>query len=625
MPLALKLKKNDAGARSPAPLAASLTRRNLARLAVGGGLYGLFLPEPGEAARIERVRRLSVRYRTDPKRIARLLPPLLTADVLPDISLDYLSIAGRGLSPLSEDKEEEFGWFTLQAAARYGRLSGMIVLGLITDHEFGRIQAREFLGLPAKPGNVSLSVDGTTLRASCSRDGRSVQRLETSVTNRPAHPLALPGSTGFGSFVFRYAPGVDSSKAVIDPPVELWRVGASAPTASEPDAAEGAEENAARACDISRTKFTWGPSAWADAEVALPVREFVGAAYQELTGEEAVEWRRNESRREQVFLAKADPSRFAPWGLSRYDRPFSFAKEASRAARTKIFVSGKLSPAELSTYRSRKEDELGPMSLIEFRLSTDPELHAEILPPGCEPGRRPLLRLLVLRAEKGDFSRRPFQEAWLFAYCRVEGRPRWYALSHVTGEGGEVLLGRERFGYPTVEGRVSVGVSPDGFNFSGSRQGREFVRGAGSFRSFSTGLSLSRINIVALRARPFRPDNSPEGELIEQTWFYQGRRHYADPRNIEIEFPGDPGSGVDTSDSAPKTTPWFEPAPFQVVSAGAMEDAHMQRGAGRIVQAVPDFEPFYRERCDGVLPGELLPTAPLQPTFRNAPDPRPRS
>ncbi len=625
MPLALKLKKNEVGARSPAPLAASLTRRNLARLAVGGGLYGLLLPEPGEAARIERVRRLSVRYRTDPKRIARLLPPLLTADVLPDILIDYLWVAGRGLSPLSGDNDEEFGWFTLQAAARYGRRRGMVVLGLITDHEFGRIQAREFLGLPAKPGNVSLSVDGKTLRASCSRDGRTVQRLETSVTNRRAHPLALPGSTGFGSFVFRYAPGVDSSKAVIDPPVELWRVGASAPTASKPDAAEGAEENAARACDISRTKFTWGPSAWADAEVALPVREFVGAAYQELTGKGAVEWRHNESRREQVFLAKADPSRFAPWGLSRYDRPFSFAKEASRAARTKIFVAGKLSPAELSTYRSREEDALGPMSLVEFRLSIDPELHAEVLPPGCEPGRRPLLRLLVLRAEKGDFSRRPFQEAWLFAYCRVEGRPRWYALSHVAGEGGEVLLGRERFGYPTVGGRISMGVSPDGFNISGSRQGREFVRGAGSFRSFSTGLSLSRIHVVTLRTGPFRPNTPPKAELIEQTWFYQGRRHYADPRSIELTFPGEPGSRSDAFGPSRKASPWFELTALRVVSTAAMEDAHMQRGPGRIVQVVPDFEPFYRERCDGVLPGESLPTAGVQPTFRGTRDTRPHS
>ena len=51
----------------------------------------------------------------------------------------------------------------------------------------------------------------------------------------------------------------------------------------------------------------------------------------------------------------------------------------------------------------------------------------------------------------------------------------------------------------------------------------------------------------------------------------------------------------------------------------------MQRGAGRIVQAVPDFEPFYRERCDGVLPGEPLLPGPLPQTFRNAPDPRPRS
>lgn len=34
----------------------------------------------------------------------------------------------------------------LQAAARYGRRRGMVVLGAITDHEWGRIRAREYLG-----------------------------------------------------------------------------------------------------------------------------------------------------------------------------------------------------------------------------------------------------------------------------------------------------------------------------------------------------------------------------------------------------------------------------------------------------------------------------------------------
>ena len=80
-----------------------------------------------------------------------------------------------------------------------------------------------------------------------------------------------------------------------------------------------------------------------------------------------------------------------------------------------------------------------------------------------------------------------------------------------------------------------------------------------------------------------------------------------------------------TDGAAPMATPWFRLGPLQVVSAGAMEDAHMQRGPGRVVQAVPDFEPYYRERCDGVLPDEPLPAASVQPTFGKAPGPRPQS
>ena len=590
----------------------------MGRLAAGGGLFALFR-QPAEAERIDRVRLLSVRYRTDPKRIASLLPPPLVPDVLPDIQVDYLSVVGRGLSPLGGGEEEEIGWFILHAAARYGRRRGMIALGLITDHEWGRIRAREFLGLPAKPGEVSLSVDGISVRASCGLGGRTVQRLETAVGNRPAHPLALWRSTGFGSFVYRYAPGVDTSEAVIDLPVELWRVDGGAASSREGDPDEGA----ALACDISQTKFTWGPAALGDAVPALPVKEFVGAAYQQLQGAEAVGWRNRESRRKQVLVAEVEPRRFAPWVFSRYDRPGGLGTDRSPARRGKVFLEPKLSAAEMAAYRRREEDELGPMSLVEFRVSIDPERHAEVLPPGCEPGRRPLLRVMVLRAEAGDFSRRPFHEAWLFAYCRVDRRPRWYALSHVVDADGEALLGRERFGYPTLQGSIDMGVSPEGFGFSGSRHGREFVSGAGAFRGFSTGLSLSRTDIVSLRARPFRSGTPRQAELVEQTFFFQGRRHYADTRGIELSFPGGTASGTDGA--APMATPWFRLGPLQVVSAGAMEDAHMQRGPGRVVQAVPDFEPYYRERCDGVLPDEPLPAASVQPTFGKAPGPRPQS
>ena len=619
MPSALKSKRNKGGEpRTAEP--GGLTRRGLGRLAVGGGVFCLFRERAG-AERIDRVRLLSVRYRSDPKRIASLLPPPLVPDLLPDIQVDYLSVVGRGLSPLGEGGEEEIGWFILRAAARYGRRRGMIALGLITDHEWGRVRAREFLGFPAKPGEVSLSVDGLSVRASCGLDGRTVQRLETTVGNRPAHPLAPRRSTGFGSFVYRYAPGVDASQAVIDPPVELWRVGAAAARPSEGDSDEGP----ATACDISQTKFTWGPAAAGDAAAALPVKEFVGAAYQELQGAEAVGWRNRESRRKQVLLAEVEPRRFAPWVFSRYDRPLGLATDRSPARRGKVFLDVKLSSAEMAAYRRREEDELGPMSLVEFRVSIDPERHAAVLPPGCEPGRGPLLRVMVLRAEGGDFSRRPFHEAWLFASCRVDRRPRWYALSHVVDEDGEALLGRERFGYPTLQGRIDVGISPEGFSFSGSRRGRLFVRGEGAFRGFSTGLSLSRINIVSLRARPFRPGTPSKAELIEQTFFFQGRRHYGNHRSLELSFPGGLGPAGMAAGTAPKASPWFALGPFEIVSAGAMEDAHMQRGPGRVLQGVSGFEPYYRERCDGVLPGEPLPEASVQPTFGEARDPRSQS
>ena len=62
-------------------------------------------------------------------------------------------------------------------------------------------------------------------------------------------------------------------------------------------------------------------------------------------------------------------------------------------------------------------------------------------------------------------------------------------------------------------------------------------------------------------------------------------------------------------------TPWFEFRPFQNVSAVAVEDVGMQRGPGQIVAGVHDFEPYYAERCGGMLPGQPVPDE-IQPSFR---------
>lgn len=447
-----------------------------------------------------------------------------------------------------------------------------------------------------KPGKVSLSVEGAALKVFCHLDGHRVQHLETVVSTRPAYLLARWNSTGFGSFVHRYAPGVNTSQSVVDFPVELWRI-------SEPVLPSDSEGMGARACDISQTKLTWGSAAWADHN-ALPAREFVGAAYQEFTGAALSLWQPWDYK--QSFVSEVDSSQFAPWVLSRYDHPSSFTNGYSRATRAKVLVAGKLAGSDLLTYRHRGEDRLGPMNMVDIRVSVDPKHYAELLPPGCEPVRASLIRLLVLRVEQGDFSSRPFQEVWLFALCHVKNHRRWYALSHVVGSGGEFLLGRERFGHPTLKGRVGVGVSATDFHFSGSRYGYEFVRGAGSFRRFSTGLTPSRLNIVSLRARPFRPDVQPQAELIGQTWFIQGRLHYADLRTVELVFSDGLGMQDNVSGLWFKDTPWFKVGQLKVISAEAMEDAYMQRGPGHIVRDVPDFEPFYRERCDGVLPHEVL-------------------
>ena len=584
-----------------------ITRRRLLQASAGSLGLAALCASPVFAANGSRIAWLALRYRTDAKRIARLLPPPLEPDDVTEVLVDYASLTESG-GEKTIIRPGDISCFAVHVAAKYKGQRGMLRAGMAINQDWGRIVSRELVGGNAKDGAITLERSGNRVKASFGRRGAPVHRVETVVTDRSAHPLYSWRETGYGAFVFRYRLNPAWAKSMLDEgSVELWRVEGS--DGGYPvEQANGAQRPVE--CDISRTEFEWVRPSALDPYIEFPVREFLGASFYETSGRDLLDLRRRVESTRSVFLQDIRKRSFEPWALLNYDRPVQKRKPWRPNGWPGSRTAFKLTAAEISQYKSRKEIDLGPMAMIDIRLAIDPAIHAQILPSPCRTAPRSLLRILGMRVEASDISPEPFQEVWLLASCRVGSQLLWYSLSHIVTPGGDVLDGRETFGYPSVNGEVNVVVTPEHFSLRGRRLGREFVYAEGRLRGSAAGISLGRVATVGLRAPPFGRGRNPPAQLVSQPWYFQGRYLRIDPRSFVLELPSEAAPG-----RLGRPTPWFEFRPFQNVSAVAAEDVGMQRGPGRIVEAVDGFEPYYAQRCDGVLPGRPVPDE-VQPTFR---------
>ena len=318
-------------------------------------------------------------------------------------------------------------------------------------------------------------------------------------------------------------------------------------------------------------------------------------------------WRLNAPNDEAAKkVADLDAEALAAWAPLRFDRPVErerFWMPAGWREETSAF---RLSEDEIERYQQRREILLDPMEVVEIDAMISQEAHEALVPPVCRTAGRPMIKILGLRVGASALSPVPFSELWLFAFTITANRMAWYAVSHIVGPGGDLTFGRDVYGYPSKAGDPDIVVTPVDFSLSARRLGREIVYADGPFRGFSTGTSLAQLPMASLRAKP----GGGGAELVYQMWTFQGRRNRVDPGNFQMGLPDGAAPGLDL-----KPDPWYELGAPQPAMLSVMENAVMQRAPGEVVGEVPNFEEFYRERCDGVLPWEARPAELKQPTL----------
>jgi hypothetical protein len=492
---------------------------------------------------------LGIRFRTEPALLARMLPPGFSAAEAPQVQVEFAADAA---------------WARILLSVLYGEKEGWLPIALWTSTDRDRFVAREGIGLGATHADIAVSADGGSVAV----NGETILELTVGQGGEDALP-----SNDLPLLFIRFSANED------------W-------TQGEPSGAGDVLEldwpaTAKTAIDPSTVQLKWRQPSPSYPASELPVREILSA------------WKSAQS--EPLAAATSDPqaiakianSDLAPWAPLRYPRPSVDRTVRRPEGWPDQATALRWTAAESKLWQSRKELRFEPAEIVEVDALISPEVHAQLLPAPCVPGSRPLLKVMGIRFN--NVGPEPVNELWLLAFCRIGRTSAWYALSHTVGPGGDLVYGREAFGYPTKSGDPKVVVTPIDCSLTGSRQGREFFYADGGFGGFSTGTSIGRLNILNLRVRP----GQRTGELVLQQWAYQGRRQQVNPVTAAMDVPDG-----DSKLTSVRLDPWYGLRPIQLAAMGALETGGVQRQPGQVVATVAQPNEFYRERCDGVLPWE---------------------
>lgn len=598
------------------------SRRTFLRASIGAAAYGTLggipmaaLAQDGPAP--GGIQNLVLRYRTDPDRIARVLPPGIDPDDTGDVMIDWWV---RYPAPGTENifYPATYSECGIHVTAKYQGRRGMFQVGMPLDQDWGRTMGRENVGLMKKDGVLGIRREGKVVTGEMRRRGKLLYRIETQVLDEPAHPLYWHRETGFGAFLYRYRLNPDWRQGPLgEEPVELWLRVLAGKTGAYPEELTPAGP---RACNFTQTQFEYIDPSVLDPFCEFPMREIVGMSYNE-TGyarEDEIAYRakapRTPTRIERLQFV--DSKAFEPWAMLNYDRPVTRGRAWIPAGWPEKATAMKLTSEEVQNYRARPSLDLDLARCLDLRWEIDPAVHARTLPPQVQVGTQPQLRIMALRVGTNDISTENFNELWLLSRCESEGAEAWYALGHTVGWEGDVVFGRETFGYPSKLGTIDWRTTGSSDRLLGARMGREFVRMQWSAGGRGDAAGNSDLNVIGLRLHPqYRlmtlagfTEPGAQAELISQPWSLQ----WTDQRSVRgarLEFPSKSGPGrIGTND------PWFEFATGKVVRA-QVGAAVLHRRPAKRLGLMPDYQDYYAERYDGAYNNELSISGNVKQTF----------
>lgn len=552
-----------------------------------------------------RLRWIAVRYRTDPERIRRVLPPPLQPDDIAEVRSHWVEVFHEDESwdVFVPSPYHESDFFV---TAKYQDKSGQLELGMPLDQDWGRHRGREMENLTKKDARIIIERNGDRLTASMSRRGKIVYQLDTIVTDQPAHPRNWLREYGWAGFRYRYSLNSDWRQGLIGSAgVELWKQGGR-DTGYPTEMVKS--DDPPLACDLSRTRFEFKDPSPLDPYCEFPVLEILGVSYYDgymrIIRPQRTEGKRNDSvlvggDQQRRVLEIIDPKDFEPWALFKFDRPIRKSSVQVPEGWPKSASAFKLSPEEIDAWRTKEAIAVDQADIVSIEYEVSPDKHARTLPSECQPGAEPRIRILGLQAWQSDISSQPFAELWLFSRCIINGQPAWYALSHVMGEHGDVFFGRDTFGYPSRKGNISVEVKEDAFSLSGHRLQRDFFKCRSPLGHSERTLKKDSFDVLGVRL--FHVVNQPhryEGRFVKQSWEIEMEMESlagTSFNKLKIEMPETLSPGL-----IGKRDTWFELIPDRILSVSAGRGV-IRRGPGVDSGSTDNLFQLSIERCDGSL------------------------
>ena len=454
-------------------------------------------------------------YRTDPERVRRMTPPFLDIDPDPLVQFNAYNslVSGDKVSVITCGPD--YTEIDLAFTCYYQGLRWWTSLPWILPRDFGRYRGRETQMLRKKDGDVFVDVDAAgVIRSHTVRRGFRMLELETAWLDEPAHPRYWFRETGNGDLRVDIHPDPDWRKGVIgDQKIHVSRHRGSEQGWAL-DFPKRSLDNAPRALDLKKTRFSVGEPSPYDAFSELPVVELVGGSVHlrpfdtnavPVPRERGPGVERVAPYRANLGEVPAEQAAaFGFWGRA-YDPPIFQGKAATPAGWPETGSMVNLANASLDRWRDRTALEAAAEHLLVVDFNPAAKQLSGVLPPMTQPAAKPVLRMIAASLGVNDLSPLSYTEVWLLLSARMDGEDVWYALSHLVAPGGDVITGRETWGWPTkMAEAVTISTEGDVLAIGVRRLHREVIDGRLRLNGGATGPSQKGFTVLGVQVPPTR-------------------------------------------------------------------------------------------------------------------------